>query len=181
MTLDEAIARTKEIAKTQRAEAEKEKQNQDNKVHMFNGRFPADYTKSEKCIERAEEHEQLVAWLEELKRYKAQKFIIKVDYNKAPALKELLQHSQFGIAYPEGQYEVVPLVTGGPSDEEHKRRCKETADMLQIILDQSAHFEYANADENDIESGVLVKDIHFEGSYNWAISEAIELLRGESL
>lgn len=117
MTLDEAIAHAKEIAKTQRAEAEEEKQNQDNKVHMFNGKFPADYTKSEKCLECAEEHEQLAAWLEELKRYKAQKFVIKVDYNKAPALKELLRHSQFGMAYPDGQYEVVPLVSGGPQGE----------------------------------------------------------------
>ena len=109
MTLDEAIAHAKEVAKAQRDELilwEHRKEiiesNESNPKNLYD--LPI-----AKCTECAKEHEQLAEWLEELKRYNAQKFVIKVDYNKAPALKELLRHSQFGMAYPDGQYEVVPF------------------------------------------------------------------------
>lgn len=70
MTIDEAIKHCEEKAKELREEAEHEKQNQLNKVKMFNGHFPADYTKANKCLECANEHEQLAEWLKELKRYR---------------------------------------------------------------------------------------------------------------
>lgn len=67
MTLDEAIKHCEEKVKELRTEAEHEKQNQLNKVKMFNEHFPADYTKANKCLECAAEHQQLAEWLKELK------------------------------------------------------------------------------------------------------------------
>lgn len=70
MTIDEAIKHCEEKAKELKEESEHEKQNQLNKVKMFNGHFPADYTKANSCLECAREHEQLAEWLKELKRYR---------------------------------------------------------------------------------------------------------------
>lgn len=68
MTLDEAIKHCEEKAKELKEESEHEKQNQLNKVKMFNGHFPADYTKANSCLECAREHEQLASWLIQLKQ-----------------------------------------------------------------------------------------------------------------
>lgn len=70
MTLDEAIKHCEEKVKELRTEAEHEKHNQLNKVKMFNGHFPADYTKANKCLECAAENQQLAEWLKELKALK---------------------------------------------------------------------------------------------------------------
>ena len=168
MTLDEAIAHAREMASKLRK-----------MTSITNGK------PYEECLECASEHEQLAAWLEELKRYKSRKVLIKVKPQDSETLKRILQASQFGIAYPDTQYEVVPMVSGGPSDEEHKRRCKETADMLQIILNEAEAFEYGTVDKDDgtlgKNEGVLVKNVHFNGSFDWVISEAIDIIRGASI
>lgn len=57
MTIDEAIAHAREKAKEQRS-------------HI--GTWDEEYSK--RCEECAEEHEQLVEWLEELKRFKKDMF-----------------------------------------------------------------------------------------------------------
>ena len=101
LTLDEAIARYKALSKANRSRAESYNRGEDYEL-----------MKAKECETCADECEQVASWLEELKRYKAQKLVIKVDYDKVHDLKELLRHSQFGIAYPDAQYEVVPLVTG---------------------------------------------------------------------
>ena len=69
MTLDEAIKHCDEKAKELKEESEHEKQNQLNKVKMFNGHFPADYTKANSCLECAREHEQLAEWLKDYKAF----------------------------------------------------------------------------------------------------------------
>lgn len=99
MTLDEAIAHAREMASKLRK-----------MTSITNGK------PYEECLECASEHEQLAAWLEELKRYKSQKVLIKVKPQDAKTLKRILQASQFGIAYPDTQYEVVPMVSGGQAD-----------------------------------------------------------------
>ena len=99
MTLDGAIAHSKEMAKKLR-----------NMTSITDGK-PYD-----ECIACAEDHEQLASWLEELKRYKSQKVLIKVNPQDVKTLKRILQASQFGIAYPDTQYEVVPMVNGGQAD-----------------------------------------------------------------
>jgi len=73
MTLDEAIKHCEEKAEELRQQAEHEKQNQLNKVKMFNGHFPADYTKADICLECAREHEQLAEWLKDYKRMKEER------------------------------------------------------------------------------------------------------------
>ena len=90
----------------------------------------------------------------------------------------MLRHSQFGIAYPDAQYEVVPLVTGGPSNEEYKRDCNETADMLQIILDDAESYKYGALGSKE---GVLLKHISLKGNFEWVISKAIDIIRGVSI
>lgn len=64
MTLNEAIAHAREVAKEQR----KDYDNCEYKSEYGCGGC-ADYY-SKPCIECAEEHEQLAEWLEELKEYK---------------------------------------------------------------------------------------------------------------
>lgn len=96
MTLDEAIAHAKEMAKKLKAMTSVT----DGKPYY-------------ECIACAKDHEQLASWLEELKRYKSQKVLIKVKPQDAKTLKRILQASQFGIAYPDTQYEVVPMVSDG--------------------------------------------------------------------
>ena len=56
LTLDEAIKHAKEVAKTNRAEA------------TYN--FPNLKDYYDNCLERANQHNQLAEWLEELKSYK---------------------------------------------------------------------------------------------------------------
>lgn len=56
LTLDEAIKHAKEVAKTNRAEA------------TYN--FPNLKEYYDNCLERANQHNQLAEWLEELKSYK---------------------------------------------------------------------------------------------------------------
>ena len=64
MTIDEAIAHAREIAEEQR------KDNENCKYKAEYGcKGCADYY-SKPCIECAEEHEQIVEWLEELKAYR---------------------------------------------------------------------------------------------------------------
>ena len=99
MTLDGAIAHSKEMAKKLR-----------NMTSIIDGK-PYD-----ECIACAEDHEQLASWLEELKRYKSRKVLIKVNPQDAKTLKRIIQAPQFGIAYPDTQYEVVPVVSGGQAD-----------------------------------------------------------------
>ena len=167
LTLDEAIARYKALSKANRSRAESYNRGEDYEL-----------MKAKECETCADECEQVASWLEELKRYKAQKLVIKVDYDKAHDLKELLRHSQFGIAYPDAQYEVVPLVTGGPSNEEYKRDCNETADMLQIILDDAESYKYGALGSKE---GVLLKHISLKGNFEWVISKAIDIIRGVSI
>ena len=167
LTLDEAITRYEALSKANRSRAESYNRGEDYEL-----------MKAKECETCADECDQVASWLEELKRYKAQKLVIKVDYDKAHTLKELLLHSQFGMAYPDGQYEVVPLVTGGPSDEEYKRDCKETADMLQIILDDAESYKYGALYNKE---GVLLKHISLKGSFDWVISKAIDIIRGVSI
>lgn len=99
MTLDEAIVHAKETAKKLRA-----------MTSVTDGK------PYNECLECAKEHEQLADWLEELKRFKSQKVLIKVKPQDAKTLKKILRSSQFGIAYPDTQYEVVPMVSGGQVD-----------------------------------------------------------------
>ena len=166
LTLDEAITRYKALSKANRSRAEFYNRGEDYELMM-----------AKECETCADECDQVAEWFEELKKYKAQKLVIKVDYDKAHELKKLRQYSQFGLVYPDGQYEVVPLATGGPSDEEYKRDCKETADMLQIILDDAESYRY---DTLDSKEGVLLKHISLKGSFDWVISKAIDIIRGVS-
>ena len=167
LTLDEAITRYKALSKANRIRAE-----------SYNRGEDYEQIKAKECETCADECEQVAEWLEELKRYKAQKLVIKVDYNKAHTLNELLRHSQFGIAYPDAQYKVIPLVTDGPSDEEYKRDCKETADMLQIILDDAESYRYGTLGSKE---GVLLKHISLKGGFDWVIRKAIDIIRGVSI
>ena len=77
MTIDEAIAHEKEVAKEIYVEA------------MLCHANPDD-GKLDDCIERGKYHEQLAEWLEELKSYRASVFsgdmtqkMLKEEYNKA--------------------------------------------------------------------------------------------------
>lgn len=151
-TLDEAIAHAREMASKLRK-----------MTSITNGK------PYEECLECASEYEQLAAWLEELKKYKAQKIMIRVKPQDAKTLKKILRSSQFGIAYPETQYEVVPMVSGGQTDEERIRKYGETAEMLQIILN--------NSKPSFNKKGVSVENITYKGSFDWAIEQAISLLR----
>lgn len=160
LTLDEAITHAKEVAKANRDKAEGYSRGED-----------YEQIKANECAACAEDHEQIASWLEELKKYKAQKIIIKVKPQEAITLKKLLESSQFGIAYPDTQYEVVPIVGGGQSDEDYKRDCKETADMLQIILDDAESYK----------KGVLLKHVRLKGSFDWVIGKAINIIRGVSI
>lgn len=158
LTLDEAITHAKEVAKANRDKAEGYSRGED-----------YEQIKADECVACAEEHEQLVSWLEELKKYKAQKIMIRVKPQDAETLKKILRSSQFGIAYPETQYEVVPMVSGGQTDEERIRKYGETAEMLQIILN--------NSKPSFNKKGVSVENITYKGSFDWAIEQAISLLR----
>ena len=166
LTLDEAIAHAKEVAKANRDKAEDYRRGED-----------YEQIKADECVACAEEHEQLVSWLEELKRYKAQKIMIRVKPQEAKTFKKFLESLQFGIAYPDTQYEVVPMVSGGQTDEEYKRDCKETADMLQIILDDAESYKYGAFYNKE---GVLLRHIHLKGSFDWVIGQAIDIIRGVS-
>lgn len=64
MSIDEAIAHAREVAKEQRKDNENCKYKSE-----YGCKGCADYY-SKPCIECAEEHEQLAEWLEELKCYK---------------------------------------------------------------------------------------------------------------
>ena len=84
MTIDEAIAHAREVAKEQR----KDNENCEYKAE-YGCKGCADYF-SKPCIECAEEHEQLAEWLEELKAYRNHVFsgdmtqsMLKEEKNKA--------------------------------------------------------------------------------------------------
>lgn len=106
LTLDEAITRFKALSKENRSRAESYNRGEDYEL-----------MKAKECETCADECEQVASWLEELKRYKAQKLVIKVDYNKAHSLKEMLRYAEFGVACPDSQYKVIPLVSERPQGE----------------------------------------------------------------
>ena len=161
LTLDEAIVHARKVANQKRKDAE---------------RADAYNLESEGCYKCAEEYEQLVEWLEELKRYKNQKLIIKVKPDEAQRIKKILQESQWGIVYPNTQYEVVPLISCKKFDEDRNRELKETADMLQIILNNAESYKYGALFNKE---GVLVKNVKFNGSFDWVLERAVKLLREE--
>lgn len=117
LTLDEAITHAKEVAMEKREEEQALRDRKD--FIESNERNPKGIydVPINQCKECAAEHEQLASWLEELKRYKAQKLVIKVDYDKAHSLKEMLRYAEFGVACPDSQYKVIPLVSDSPQGE----------------------------------------------------------------
>ncbi len=73
MKLEEAIKHCEEIAEEQEEKAKEYKHNQDNLVrlyHSLDAPYGEDYSKSNECLECANEHRQLSEWLKELKAYK---------------------------------------------------------------------------------------------------------------
>ena len=70
MTIDEAIAHAREVATIQR---------NNDKLNKTLGVI-SPYYKTD-CIKCAEEHEQLAEWLEELKEYKYNEYVICEKYN----------------------------------------------------------------------------------------------------
>ena len=78
MTIDEAIAHEREVAKKNRDEYEFE--------CSYFGKETVDNGEKLDCVRCAEEHEQLAEWLEELKAFQENKWTdiyIKRGYNKA--------------------------------------------------------------------------------------------------
>ena len=105
MTIDEAIARERQLAKEQRS-------------HI--GTWDKEYSK--KCEEYAEEHEQLAEWLEELKCYKndndfsdyadrLHKIAFSSGYNKA--IDDLLEDAnEMAIEVDTGTYTMKAIGIG---------------------------------------------------------------------
>ena len=90
MTIDEAIAHEKEVAKEIYVEA------------MLCHANP-DYGKLDDCIERGKYHEHLAEWLEELKDYRYKnKMVVRVDVENMDSIKDKIE----GLSkYAEIQYE----------------------------------------------------------------------------
>ena len=85
MTLDEAIAREKQLAKEQRS-------------HI--GTWDDEYSK--KCEVWAEEHEQIAKWLEELKDYQDKnKMVVHVDVENIDSVEDKIEELS---KYAENQY-----------------------------------------------------------------------------
>ena len=88
MTIDEAIAHAREVAEDKRADAD---------WKFRHGRLNAD-----DCISCAEEHEQLVEWLEELKDYRDKnKMVVRVDVENMDSIKDKIDELS---RYAENQY-----------------------------------------------------------------------------
>ena len=88
MTIDEAIAHAREVAEDKRADAD---------WKFRHGRLNAD-----DCISCAEEHEQLVEWLEELKDYRDKnKMDVRVDVENMDSIKDKIDELS---RYAENQY-----------------------------------------------------------------------------
>ena len=85
LSIDEAIARERQLAKEQRS-------------HI--GTWDKEYSK--KCEEYAEEHEQLAEWLEELKDYRDKnKMVVRVDVENMDSIKDKIEELS---KYAERQY-----------------------------------------------------------------------------
>ena len=96
MSIDEAIAHAREVAEKQR----KDNDNCKNKS-QYGCKGCADYY-SKPCIECAEEHEQLAAWLEELKDYRDKnKMVVRVDVENMDSIKYKIEELS---KYAESQY-----------------------------------------------------------------------------
>ena len=114
MTIDEAIAHAREVAKKQR----KDNDNCEYKAE-YGCKGCADYY-SKPCIECAEEHEQLAEWLEDYKRIKMLiplEQALKAEYNKAiddfakMLYEELLY--EYGLTEIDVDYIAEQLKAGG--------------------------------------------------------------------
>ena len=89
MTIDEAIAHEKEVAKEIYVEA------------MLCHANPDD-GKLDDCIERGKYHEQLAEWLEELKDYRDKnKMVVRVDAENMDSIKDKIEELS---RYAENQY-----------------------------------------------------------------------------
>lgn len=72
MTINEAIDYQREMARLNRSEYESD--------CIFYGKEVVDRGKKPKCLKRAEKHEQLAEWLEELKELRAYKERMEMQY-----------------------------------------------------------------------------------------------------
>ena len=73
MNIDEEIIHQREMARLNRSEYESD--------CIFYGKEVVDKGKKPKCLKRAEKHEQIAEWLEELKVYQQHKIICNKGYN----------------------------------------------------------------------------------------------------
>ena len=85
LSIDEAIARERQLAKEQRG-------------HI--GTLDKEYSK--KCEVYAEEHEQLAEWLEELKNYRDKnKMVVRIDCENMDSIKDKIEELS---KYAESKY-----------------------------------------------------------------------------
>ena len=91
MTIDEAIAHAREVAAIQR---------NNDKLNKTPGKSSPYYNTD--CIKCAEEYEQLVEWLEELKDYRDKnKMVVRVDCENMDSIRDKIEELS---KYAESQY-----------------------------------------------------------------------------
>ena len=94
MTIDEAIAHAREVAKNKREHID-----ECNKKNNYACKFCVEIRT---CKEVAEEHEQLAEWLEELKDYRDKnKIVVRVDCENMDSIKDKIEELS---KYAESQY-----------------------------------------------------------------------------
>ncbi len=121
MTIDEVIARERQLAKEQRS-------------HI--GTWDEEYSK--KCKEYAEEHEQLAEWLEELKDYRDKnKMVVRVDVENMDSIKDKIEELS---KYAESQYnKAIDDLLGGMNQITYN--CQDADELFEKICDLAEQFK----------------------------------------
>ena len=125
MTIDEAIDYQREMARLNRSEHESD--------CIFYGKEVVDRGKKPKCLKRAEKHEQIAEWLEELKVYQQHKIICNKGYNAGynKAIDDFVKMAYDELLYNEHLTEIdidyiaEQLKVGGDDDDYEAIKNKE--------------------------------------------------------
>ena len=129
MTIDEAIAKHRKIAKTQKA--------------LYDACTLKERNKH--FLREAEEHEQLAEWLEELKDYRNKnKMVVRVDVENMDEIKDKIEELS---KYAESQYnKAIDDLLGGMNQITYN--CQDADELFEKICDLAEQLKAGGENEN---------------------------------
>ena len=132
MTIDEAIAHAREVARVNRLRVK----------HPVIHRNDED--KIEACILCAEEHEQLADWLEELKDYRDKnKMVVRIDVENIDSVKDKIEELS---KYAESQYnKAIDDLLGGMNQITYN--CQDADELFEKICDLAEQLKAGGENE----------------------------------